>query len=68
MNSFSSFHPSWLNSSVVPPSSRGLREKVVRVSSDALAGDELDLTALDPAVEEGERLALAVAERMPAFP
>ncbi len=29
---------------------------------DALAGDKLDLTALDPAAEEGERLALAVAE------
>ena len=29
---------------------------------DALAGDKLDLTALDPAAEEGERLALAVGE------
>src|SRR6185312_17035543 len=29
---------------------------------DALAGDKLDLTALDPAAEEGECLTLAVAE------
>jgi hypothetical protein len=29
---------------------------------DALAGDKLDLTARHPAVEEGERLALAVTE------
>jgi hypothetical protein len=36
MNSFSSCQPSWLKRRVVPPPWRGLRAKVMRVSSQSL--------------------------------